>query len=286
MRRLSMIVMSLVLASAALAQQPVTQPQRPGGPKLDVDFEATPPVVAKAMLDIASVGPDDTVLDLGCGEGDIANTAARLKGARAICLELDPVRIAKARENAARFGVADRVSFIEGDLFQADLTPATVVTLFLWDTINLKLRPKILDLAPGTRIVSHGHDMGDWRPDRTEWHNRRSKDGPSAVHLWVVPAKVAGAWSLSIDGETYALYLAQRYQYLSGSASAGRFTTRLRNARVDGRTVMFDLPRPKGAPVRIAGRLDGDRIVPAARDGAAPQGATPPVTFTMMRTAP
>lgn len=285
-RHALIVMMGLLAASAALAQQPVTQPQRPGGPKLDVDFEATPPVVAKAMLDIAKVGPDDTVMDLGCGEGDIANTAARLKGARAICLELDPVRIAKARENAARLGVADRVSFIEGDLFKADLKPATVVTLFLWDTINLRLRPKILDLAPGTRIVSHGHDMGDWRPDRTEWHNRRSKDGPSAVHLWIVPAKVAGPWTLTLDGETYVLDLTQRYQQLAGMASAGRFATRLRNGRIDGRTVMFELLRPKGGLVRIAGQLDGDRIAPAAQDGTAPKGATPWFSFDMVRRAP
>jgi hypothetical protein len=286
MPRLSLTVLCLVVAaSAALAQQPVTQPQRPGGPKLDVDFEATPPVVAKAMLDIANVGPDDTVMDLGCGEGDIANTAARLKGARAICLELDPLRIAKARENAARLGVADRVSFIEGDLFQADLTPATIVTLFLWDTINLKLRPKILDLAPGTRIVSHGHDMGDWRPDRTAWANQRSKDGPSAVYLWIVPARIAGTWTLTAEGETYTLDLTQRYQQITGTAFAARFVTRLRNARLQGPIVTFDLPRSKGPPLRIAGRIDGDRIVPAV-ETAKPGSATQSPAFEFVRKRP
>ncbi len=258
--RLAVPLAALVLASAAWAQSPVTQPQRPGAPKLDVDFEATPAAVVNGMLDIANVGRDDIVMDLGCGEGDISNAAARLKGARAICVELDPERIAKAREKARQQGVAERITFIEGDLFKADLTPATVITLFLWDTINLRLRPKLLDLKAGTRIVSHAHDMGDWRPDKTEWHNRRSKDGPSAVHLWIVPAKVAGRWQLRLGGEEFEVSLAQRYQMLSGTVNGPRGAGAIRNGRVRGEEMSFTFVRA-GKMVSIAGRLASDTII-------------------------
>lgn len=260
----ALLILALAAVGPLVAQSPVTQPQRPGGPKLDVDFEPTPPAVATAMLEIAKVGPEDVVMDLGCGEGDIANTAAKDRGARAICVELDPDRIAKAREQAARLGVADKVSFIEGDLFQADLAPATVVTLFLWDTINLRLRPKLLELAPGTRIVSHGHNMGAWRPDRTEWHNHRGPEGASAVHLWYVPAKLAGAWTLRLDGESYALLLSQSYQSLASAADKGKVATPIRNGRVVGKAVTFDLVRRNGRLARIAGTVEGDRVVPEA----------------------
>ncbi|MDX2203189.1 MAG: methyltransferase domain-containing protein [Hyphomicrobiaceae bacterium] len=279
------MLLALAAPVPAHAQSPVTQPQRPGGPRLDVDFEATPAVVARAMLDLARVGPGDVVMDLGCGEGDIANAAAKLKGARSICVELDPQRIAKARENAARLGVADKVTFLEGDLFAADLAPASVITLFLWDTLNLRLRPRLLELAPGTRIVSHGHNMGAWRPDRSEWHNHRSKDGPSAIYLWYVPARLAGSWTLHLDGERYALRLSQSYQTLAGTATSAKSVTRLRAGRVEGTAVVLDLVTQGGRLVRIAGRAEGDRIVPDVPAGAA---VRPPAAahFELVREGP
>jgi precorrin-6B methylase 2 len=148
---------------------------------LDVPYEPSSPQVVGAMLRLAGVGPGDVVYDLGCGDGRIVIAAATL-GARAVGVDLDPERIREARANARAAGVADRVELREGDLFATDVSPATVVTLFLWPHVNLRLRPKLLrELRPGSRIVSHLHDMGDWPPRET------IDVGGARVHLWVVP---------------------------------------------------------------------------------------------------
>jgi SAM-dependent methyltransferase len=166
-------LLSLVLPGRARADR---------APPLDVGYVPTPTPVVTAMLRMARVGPADTVYDLGSGDGRIAIAAARRFGARAIGFDLDPTRVAEARANAARQRVTDKVSFVQGDLFEQDLTPATVITLYLLPRLNLRLRPTLQSLRPGTRIVSHGFDMGDWTPDRTE----TVADRP--IHLWVVRA--------------------------------------------------------------------------------------------------
>jgi ubiquinone/menaquinone biosynthesis C-methylase UbiE len=150
----------------------------------DVPYVPTPEKVVARMLEIAQVGPNDIVYDLGSGDGRIVITAARKHGARGVGIDIDPDRIREARENARSAGVSDRVEFREGDLFKANLGEATVVTLYLLSSVNLQLRPKLLnELKPGTRIVSHAFDMGDWKPIRTE------KIGTSTVYYWVVPER-------------------------------------------------------------------------------------------------
>jgi ribosomal protein L11 methylase PrmA len=150
-------------------------------PRLDVPYEPTPPEVVRAMLELARVAPGDTVYDLGCGDGRIVVAAAKV-GARGVGVDIDPQRIREARANARAAGVEDAVEFRVGDLFAADVRPATVVMLFLWPEVNLRLRPKLLEeLRPGTRVVSHWHDMGDWRPEKTIQVSGRN------VHLWVIP---------------------------------------------------------------------------------------------------
>ena len=149
------------------AGAPVTAPAR-SAPKLDVVWVPSAPEVIAAMMDAAKVGPGDVVYDLGCGEGEIVIAAARLYGARGVGVDLDPERIRNARANAASAGVTDRVTFIEQDLFKMDVSPATVVTLYLLPELNERLRPKLLsELRPGSRIVSHDFGMGDWAPERT-----------------------------------------------------------------------------------------------------------------------
>ena len=149
---------------------------------LDVPFVPTPEQVVVGMLEMAKVGPKDVVYDLGSGDGRIVITAARRHGARGVGIDIDPKMIKVARENARRAGVTARVEFREGDLFTADISEATVVTLYLLPRINLELRPKLLsELKPGTRIVSHGFDMGDWLPTATR------TVGTSTVYYWVVP---------------------------------------------------------------------------------------------------
>lgn len=150
----------------------------------DVRYEPSPHKVVRAMLELAEVSEQDLVYDLGSGDGRIPIAAARDFGARAVGIDIDPKLVARARENARKAGVADRVSFRNEDLFEADFSQATVVTLFLYPDVNLKLRPKLLStLKPGTRVVSHMHSMGDWRPQRTIRADGR------AIHLWVIPER-------------------------------------------------------------------------------------------------
>jgi SAM-dependent methyltransferase len=170
---------SLALLAPLLAPGPA--PARPA-PPLDVGYVPTPEPVAAAMLALAGTTRRDLVYDLGCGDGRIAVMAATRHGARAVGVDLDPVRIDEARRRARRAGVADRVTFVQGDLFEQDLAPATVVTLYLLPRLNLRLRPTLQALAPGTRIVSHGFDMGDWPPQR----ERTVMDRP--IYLWRVGA--------------------------------------------------------------------------------------------------
>ena len=157
-----LLVLTL-LAGCAAAQTTATTPP---APKLDVVWVPTPPQVIEAMLDLANVGPEDLVYDLGCGEGEILIAAAK-RGARGVGVDLDPERIANARTNARRAGVADRITFHEQDLFKTDVSKATVVTLYLLPELNERLRPTLLQtLEPGTPVVSHDFAMGDWKPER------------------------------------------------------------------------------------------------------------------------
>ena len=146
----------------------------------DVIYVPTPPAVVARMLDLAKVGPNDIVYDLGCGDGRIVVAAAK-RGARATGVDIDPERIAEARANVKKAGVGDRARIIEGDLFEMDLKDATVVTLYLLPELNLRLRPKLLQLKPGTRIVSHAFDMGDWKPERVEQVEGKT------IYYWSVP---------------------------------------------------------------------------------------------------
>jgi SAM-dependent methyltransferase len=152
----------------------------------DVIFVPTPGEIVDTMLKMAAVSKKDTVYDLGCGDGRIVITAAQRYGARGVGIDIDPDRVAEATENVRKAGVADRVSIVRGDLFEADIGAATVVTLYLLTDLNLKLRPKLLrDLKPGTRVVSHAFSMGDWTPERT------AEVGGTTVYLWRIPARKA-----------------------------------------------------------------------------------------------
>jgi SAM-dependent methyltransferase len=153
----------------------------------DVHYVPTPEPVVARMLDLARVRPGDVVYDLGCGDGRIVVEAARRGARKAVGVDLDPERVAEARENVRAAGVQDRASIVEGDLFEQDLSDATVVTLYLLPELNLRLRPKLLELKPGTRIVSHAFDMGDWKPER------QAEVAGKTVYLWTVPARGAGA---------------------------------------------------------------------------------------------
>lgn len=185
--RLGAILLVIVAASGAAAigsaqQSPVAPPVLRAP---DVAYEPTPMEVVHAMLRLANVKAGDVVYDLGCGDGRIVITAARQFGARGVCVDIDPRRIAESRENARQAGVMDRIRFLNEDLFVTDLGDATVVTLFLSPEINLKVRPKLWhELKRGARIVSHWHHMGDWAPQETV--RVRSGGRESPIYLWTI----------------------------------------------------------------------------------------------------
>jgi SAM-dependent methyltransferase len=201
-RRSGLALLLLAGAGAAPAQD-------------EVPFITTPDTVTLAMLQLAGVGPVDTLVDLGSGDGRIVITAARRFGARGLGVEIVPDLVAKSRANARAAGVADRADFREQDLFTLDLAPYSVITMYLLPQVNLQLRPRLLALKPGTRIVSHDWDLGDWQPDRSLTLDVPDKpigrDKKSTLHLWVVPARLAGWWC----GADVALHVAQHYQRVS-----------------------------------------------------------------------
>jgi len=177
----------LAFAVAPVYSQITPQPNRKKTPPMtvrkDVPYVATSPEVVKAMLKMANVGKTDVVYDLGCGDGRIVVSAVKDFGAKSgVGVDIDPELIAKAKYKARRENITDKATFIEGDLFKTDLREATVVTLYLYPSVNLRLLPKLLDeLKPGTRIVSHDFDMGEWKPEKTE------KVGGATIYFWTIP---------------------------------------------------------------------------------------------------
>lgn len=210
MRRLLAALAALALCLAAPAALRAQE---------EVPFVVTPDNVTLAMLQLAQVGPQDFVLDLGSGDGRIVILAARRFGARGLGVEIVPDLVERSRRNAAKAGVAERARFAEQDLFKTDLSQATVITMYLLQEVNLQLRPALLTLKPGTRIVSHDWDMGDWLPDRSLTlavpDKAVGREKLSRVHFWWVPAPVQGIWC---GPRGQRLELQQRHQVIDGHA--------------------------------------------------------------------
>jgi ubiquinone/menaquinone biosynthesis C-methylase UbiE len=233
----------ITLSDSALAQ-------RPDRPVLDVPYVPTPPEVVDRMLEMAAVRPDDFVIDLGSGDGRIAIAAAR-KGARALGIDIDPERVLEAQDNARKAGVRERVRFQRQNLFETRIGDATVLTMYLLTKVNLDLRPRILEeLKPGTRVVSHSFDMGNWKPDI------HSEIGHRQVFMWIVPAKAAGRWAGSIGAESFGLDLQQEYQYLQGSAQIAGTSIEVREGWLHGAEMHLTLSDGRV----LHGRVDGSRM--------------------------
>lgn len=203
-------------------------------PRLDVIYVPTPQVVVDRMLDMAGVKSGDFMIDFGCGDGRMVVSAAK-RGARGYGVDINPARINEANENARKAGVTDKVEFKIADLFQEDLSKADVMAMYLLTDINLRLRPKILDtMKPGTRIVSHAFDMGDWEPDQQD-----TVDGKN-VFFWIVPAKVEGKWTL--DGaQKMTLELSQQYQMVGGKAEIDGKSVNVTGGRLRGTDITFTI---------------------------------------------
>jgi len=231
-RQLIIVLLALGVGSLAYAQTAEFQPQV-GQDGKDVIWVPTPQALVDKMLDMAKVTPNDYVMDLGSGDGRTVITAAK-RGAKALGVEYNPDMVELSKRNAAKAGVSDKANFVKADLFETDFSQATVVTMFLLPDINLRLRPKILDLKPGTRIVSNSFTMGEWADDETG----TVKEGCSSyctAHLWIVPAKVEGTWTTP-DGE---LALRQTFQMVSGSLKNGANAAQISNGKVHGDQITF-----------------------------------------------
>jgi precorrin-6B methylase 2 len=205
------VCLSFVAATAFAQTKPKPYVPQSGQEGKDVVWVPTPQPLVEKMLDLAKVTPQDVVMDLGSGDGRTVITAAK-RGATAIGVEFNPKMVELSRENAKEAGVSNKATFIEGDLFKADLSKATVITMFLLPQINVKLRPQILDLKPGTRIVSNSFTMEDWEADQTEQVTEDCTSWCTAL-LWIVPAKVEGTWGTP-QGD---LVLEQEFQMVSGT---------------------------------------------------------------------
>ena len=247
-RRLCIVVGLL----GALALLPASRvPAAHAQPRaLDVPYVPTPEHIVEAMLRLAKPTKDDFLVDLGCGDGRLPIMAATKFGTRGFGVDLNPLRIKEARANAAKAGVTDKVEFIEGDLFKTDFKKASVLTLYLLPDVNLALRASILEMMPGTRVVSHAFTMDDWKPDASEQHDFRS------VYFWIVPARVAGRWAGTVGASKVELSLEQRFQEIVGGT-----------ATVDGRPAAIGPSKIAGdafsiniGALRINARVEGARL--------------------------
>jgi hypothetical protein len=240
-----------------------------------VPYVPTPQDVVDRMLEVAKVGSGDYLIDLGSGDGRIVITAAKKYGTRGFGVDLNPERIRESTENARQAGVTDKVAFYQRNLFETDLSQATVITMYLLPRVNVELRPKLLQLAPGTRLVSHDFDMGDWKPDAHVTVDAKEKygsvGGKSEVYFWIVPAQAAGTWQwqATVGGkpQAYELRLHQNYQTVSGSVWVGGRETKVLGGRLRGADIRFHFTATvNGAPVKheFTGRVEGEDIVGTA----------------------
>lgn len=258
--------LAVMVAAWALVAGAVQNPGAPGAdyvPQVgqqgkDVIWVPTPQALVERMLDMTRVTAEDYVIDLGAGDGRTVIAAAK-RGARALGIEYNPDMVALARQNAEEAGVSDRARFVQGDIFKTDFSKADVLTLYLLPSLNLKLRPTILRMRPGTRVVSHAFTMEDWHPDQTEIVENRN------AYLWIVPARVEGTWRMTTSSGTVAheLLLRQRFQFAEGLVRINGKTGQLREFRIEGTRITFTIFEPTSkAPLRydFEGRVNGDAM--------------------------
>ena len=266
--RVAPVIAATVLASvfaigsATAAQQEYTPSVGQEGK--DVIWVPTPQSLVERMLQMAGVKPTDYVIDLGSGDGRTVITAAKKFGAQALGIEYNPDMVELARRAAAKEGVSDKAQFQQADIFATDFSKATVITMYLLPSLNLKLRPTILNMRPGTRIVSHAFTMDDWQADQVD-----SSDGRTA-YLWIVPAKVGGTWKIDVTGagaRSYEATFNQTFQNVAGSAKADNKAVQLSNGKLRGDNITFSLD--DGTRRDFTGRVTGNKIEGTVKNGGA-----------------
>src|SRR5262245_7691136 len=260
MHRLSLATrfLAILLAAASFACAPVTaQDYTPtvGQEGKDVIWVPTPQSLVDKMLDMAKLTPKDIHYDLGSGDGRTVITAAK-RGTQAYGVEFNPDMVKLSERNAAKEGVADKAKFINGDIFQTDFSQATVVTLYLLPSLNVKLRPTILKMKPGTRVVSHAFSMDDWQADQTETAEGRT------AYLWIVPAQINGKWQMPGGAE---LTLGQSYQMISGVLKQGG-KEHVIKGKLNGEQVSFSAD--DGSRLEFSGRVSGNSMQGTMKDAA------------------
>lgn len=229
---LPVLALTLLLSfsiSSSLAQE--FEPYS-GQPGKDVIWVPTPEDQTEVMLDLAEVSAGDYVIDLGSGDGRIVIAAAK-RGARALGIEFNPDMVKLSERNAEIAGVSDRASFVQADIFESDFSKATVITMYLLPDLNLKLRPKILGMEPGTRVVSHAFTMGDWEADKSE------TSGGRYLYLWIVPARVGGDWTWMENNEPATLHLDQKFQSIEGTITTKNNSWPVQDANLRGDQIAF-----------------------------------------------
>jgi precorrin-6B methylase 2 len=250
------VCLTLLLGYGLAQAQPATEYEPSVGQEgKDVVWVPTPQALVDKMLDMAKVTPKDYVIDLGSGDGRTVITAAK-RGSKALGIEYNPDMVELSKRNAAKEGVSDKANFVKADLFESDFSQAQVITMFLLPSINIKLRPKILDLKPGTRIVSNSFDMEDWKADETA--TASGCDHWCTAHLWIVPAKVGGTWKLP-QGE---LNLKQTFQMISGTLRNGNVTTPI-SGKLNGDQISFT-----AGAAQYTGRVNGNAIEGTVKGGS------------------
>ncbi len=258
LRHAAAALFALALALPAAAQRDKDYEPHVGQAGKDVIWVPTPDEVVERMLRMAQVTANDYVVDLGAGDGKIAIAAAKKFGARALGIEYNEDMARHAQKNVQRAGVGSRARIVQGDIFLSDFSQATVVTMYLLPALNLKLRPTLLAMRPGTRVVSHSFSMDDWEADETS-----SLDGRRA-YFWVVPAAVAGAWTLELAGggaaDKLEMTLEQRYQKIEGTVALDTVLGGLREARLRGYLIAFSYVDDKGVRRDLSGRVSGARM--------------------------
>jgi precorrin-6B methylase 2 len=227
-------------------------------PKLDIHFVPTPHEVVKRMLELAKVGPSDTHYDLGSGDGRIVIAAVKdFKAKKGVGIDLDPQRIKEANENKAKAGLGDNVTFREQNIFETDLSEASTVSMYLLTSINIRMRPKLLkELKPGTRIVTHAFNMGEWKAEHEESVNGYQ------VYLFIVPANVTGKWAMEEGERKIGLDLKSEFTDLSGTATINGKTSEVKGGKINGAKIEFTID-VDGKPVKYEGNFDAGTITGA-----------------------
>jgi SAM-dependent methyltransferase len=236
----------------------------------DVIWVPTPEFLVERMLQMAQVGPNDLVVDLGSGDGRTVIAAAKKFHANSVGIEFNPDMVALSKRNAEKAGVAADAKFIEADIFASDFHKATVVTMYLLPDLNLRLRPKLLEMKPGTRLVSHQFSMGEWQPDEISTFDNRT------AYFWMVPAKVEGDWELSYGAKNSkvarTLNLRQTFQMVEGAIVAGQARLGLRDVRLRGDRFEFSFVDDRGVLREFSGRVLGNTMSGTMKAGGKPGG--------------